>query len=312
MVVAIVPRTAALVYMRVLLCLQGLYLVFLGREVFHFRNLSAGILGVLAFIMVYGVLGLGEIVTAILLRRSRPRVMIVAVVIAALWLVPVVIGFTSSLSAIPGSQFPVFLVLLLLTIAGLLLPPVGRHGSGPPTAPGLRGLPDPGQGRGALVRWIAACVRVQVVIEGLLLSFYGWVAAFSAQPSVTSGTMAVIALVLSTAGTGLWAAGIAALAFAGHGRRWPLAVLLALEALWAVAAVLGAVLGVPPALCCAIGIPPLAVVAGLLLPQARSGTGLSSPARIEGPTGGRAWLARPGDAAEQSTGRRQPRQREQP
>jgi hypothetical protein len=27
---AIVPRTAALVYMRLLLCLQGLYLVFLG------------------------------------------------------------------------------------------------------------------------------------------------------------------------------------------------------------------------------------------------------------------------------------------
>jgi hypothetical protein len=129
-------------------------------------------------------------------------------------------------------------------------------------------------------------VRVQVVIEGLLLSFYGWVAAFSAQPGVTPAGTAVIAVVLSAAGTGLWAAGIAALAFTGHGRRWPLAVLLALEALWAVAAVLGAVLGVPPALCCATGIPPLAAVAGLLLPQARSGAGLSSPARIEGPAGG--------------------------
>jgi hypothetical protein len=31
-VMAIVPRAAALVYMRVLLCLQGLYLVFLGRR----------------------------------------------------------------------------------------------------------------------------------------------------------------------------------------------------------------------------------------------------------------------------------------
>jgi hypothetical protein len=287
-VVAIVPRTAALAYMRVLLCLQGLYLVFLGREVFHFRDLNASILEVLAFIAVYCVLGLGEIVTAILLRRGSPRVMIVAIVTAALWLVPVVIGFTSSLSAIPGWQFPVFLVLLLLTIAGLLLPPVGRHGSGPPAAPGLRGLPDAGQGRGALAPWVAACVRVQVVIEGLPLSFYGWVAVFSAQPGVTSGRIVVIALVLSTAGTGLWAAGIAALALAGHRRRWPLAVLLALEALWALTAVLGAAAGVPPALCCAIGIPPLAVVAGLLLPQARSASGMSSPARIEGPPGGRA------------------------
>jgi hypothetical protein len=38
--------------------------------------------------------------TAILLRRSRPRVMIVAIVSAALWLVPVVIGSSSSLSAV--------------------------------------------------------------------------------------------------------------------------------------------------------------------------------------------------------------------
>lgn len=293
MVMATVPRTAALVYMRVLLCLQGLYLVFLGREILHFRDLNANLLEVLAFIVVYAVLGLGEIVTAILLWRSRPRVMIVAIITAALWVVPVAIGFTSSPSAIPGSLFPVFLVLLLLTIAGLLLPPVSRHGSGPPTAPGLRGLPDPGQGRGALVPWIAASVRSQVVIEGLVLSFYGGVAAFSAQPGVTSGKLTAIALVLSTAGTGLWAAGIAALAFVGHGRRWSLAVLLALEALWTVAAVLGAMLGVPPALCCAIGIPPLAAVVGLLLPQARSGTGLSSPARTEGPQAG-TWLARAG------------------
>ena len=274
MVMAIVPRTAALVYMRVLLCLQGLYLMLLGREIFHFRDLDANLLEVLAFIVVYAVLGLGEIVTAILLRRRRPRLMIVAIVVATLWLVPVVIGFTSSLSAIPGSQFPVFLVLLLFTIAGLLLPPAGRPGSGPPTAPG--------RGRGRPVAWIAACVRVQVVIEGLLLPFYGLVVARFAQPGVPSGRMAVIALVVFTAGTGLWAVGIAALAFLGPGRRWSLAVLVALEGLWAAAAVLGAVLGVPPALCCAIGIPPLAVVVGLLLPQARSGPGLPSPARSEG------------------------------
>ena len=286
MVMAIVARTATLAYVRVLLCLQGLYLAFLGREVFHFRDLNAGILGPLAFIGIYGVLGLGEIVTAILLRGSRPRVMIVAIVTAALWPLPVVIGFTSSLSAIPGSQFPVFLVLLLLTIAGLLLPPLSRPGSGPPAAPGLRGLPGPGQGRGAPAGWIAACVRVQVVIEGLLLSFYGWVAALSAQPGVTSRGVTAIALVLSAAGTGLWAAGIAALAFAGHGRRWSLAILLTLEGLWAVAAILGAVLGVPPALYCAIGIPPLAAVAGLLLSPARSGTSLPSPARTEGPQAG--------------------------
>lgn len=269
MVMAIVPRTAALAYMRVLLCLQGLYLLFLAREVFHFRDLNVNILGLLAFIAVCGVVGLVEIVTAIGLRRGRPRVMIVAVVTAALWLVPVAIGFTSSLSAIPGSLFPVFLALILLTVAGLLVPPVRRPGSGHPAAPGLRARPGPGPGRGALVPWVAACMRVQVVIEGLLLSFYGWLAAFSAQPGVTLGGTGVIDGVLSAAGTGLWAAGIVALAFTGHGRRWPWALLLALEALWAAGAVVGAVLGVPPALCCATGIPPVAAIAGLLLPQAR-------------------------------------------
>ena len=225
---AVVPRKAALAYMRVLLSLQGLYLVFLGREAFHFRDLNAGLLGVLAFLAGYSVLGLAEIVTAILLRRSRPRVMIVAIVTAALWPVPVVIGFTSSLSAIPGSLFPVFLVLLLLTIAGLLLPPVGWHGSGLSAAPEPRGLPGPGQCRGALVPWIAACVRgpgghrgaAALRATGRLRrsppspasrrpEWSSWLSCFPRRP-----------------GTGLWADGIAALAFVGHGRWWPLAVLL--------------------------------------------------------------------------------------
>lgn len=277
MMMAIVPQTAALVYMRLLLCLQGLYLVFLGWLVFLGRDPGASVHGALAFVLVYSVLGLGEIVTAILLRRGRPGVMIAAIVTAALWMVPVVVGFTSRLSAGLGWQFPVFVILFLLTIAGLLLPPVRLYGPGPLAAPGLRGLRDPGrgQGRGALVAWIVACVRVQVVIEGLLLSGYGWLLALTGQPGVTSVRVVAIALAVTTVGTGLWAAGIAALVFLGHGRRWPLAVLLTLEALWAAVAALGAVLGVPPALYCAVGVPPLAAMVGLLLPQVRSGAGLS-------------------------------------
>jgi FtsH-binding integral membrane protein len=82
-------RAAALVYMRLLLCLQGLYLVFLGWLVFLGRDPGASVRWALAFVLVYSVLGVGEIVTAILPRHDHPGVMIAAIVTAALWLVPV-------------------------------------------------------------------------------------------------------------------------------------------------------------------------------------------------------------------------------
>jgi hypothetical protein len=119
-------RTAFLAYVRVLLCLQGMFLVFLGWAVFSSRV-------PLAVELIFAFLGLAEIVTALLLRRGRRWAAVTAILIEALWAtVAAALGY-QTLKDWPPLDLQALEVLtaatalFLLTVFGLLLRPVRAY-----------------------------------------------------------------------------------------------------------------------------------------------------------------------------------------
>jgi len=109
--------TAFLGYVRVLLFLQGLYLLFLAFEL-------AG--GPAAFPLVAALPGLAGIVTAVALRRGRRWAAIAAIVIEALWAAAAAAIGYETLRDWPVDwpllwQVSAAAALFLLTLVGLLL-----------------------------------------------------------------------------------------------------------------------------------------------------------------------------------------------
>src|ERR1700733_15500986 len=120
-----VLRTAFLVYVRVLLFLQGLFLVFLVWAVF-----SRGV--PIAIVLVFSLLGLAQIVTALLLRRGRRWAAISAILIEALWaLAAAALGYKTikdwPLNLQLAEQLTAVTALFLVTIFGLALRPVRAY-----------------------------------------------------------------------------------------------------------------------------------------------------------------------------------------
>jgi uncharacterized membrane protein (UPF0136 family) len=120
-----VLRTAFLAYVRVLLCLQGMFLVFLAWAV-----LSSSV--PLAVELLSGLLGLAQIVTAILLRPGRRWAAITAILIEALWAtVAAALGYKTikdwplDLQAL--EELTALTALFLVTVFGLLLRPVRAY-----------------------------------------------------------------------------------------------------------------------------------------------------------------------------------------
>ena len=79
-------RTAFLVYVRVLLCLQGLFLVVLPWLLFSARGGTA-LWPMIALGLPVALIGLATIATAVMLRRGRRRAAVAAIMIEAVWAV---------------------------------------------------------------------------------------------------------------------------------------------------------------------------------------------------------------------------------
>jgi hypothetical protein len=145
--VANVLRTAFLVYVRVLLCLQGLGLLFLAWAIIPDRGHglpgrgSGGIVWPLvAPALILTLVGLAIILTAVLLRRGRRRAAMAAIAIEALWAVAAAAIVLDTLreavdafeygghpdEALPG-WFYAAAMLSLVAIVGLLLRPVRAY-----------------------------------------------------------------------------------------------------------------------------------------------------------------------------------------
>jgi hypothetical protein len=122
-------RTAFLAYVRVLLCLQGLYLLFWAWAVSFDQGPDTRVWVLLTLGLIVGLLGLGQIVTAVLLRRGRRGAAIAAIVIEALWTAAAAAGCAVSLSGAPAGQHLAGAALFLVAVAvfGLLLQPVRAY-----------------------------------------------------------------------------------------------------------------------------------------------------------------------------------------
>ena len=121
-------RTAFLAYVRVLLCLQGMYLLFGGWVLSSDQGPDTRVWVLRALALIAAFLGLAGIVTAVLLRRGRRGAAIAAIVIEALWAAAAAaIGYQASMSGALVWQLFAGAALFLVTVVGLLLPPVRAY-----------------------------------------------------------------------------------------------------------------------------------------------------------------------------------------
>jgi hypothetical protein len=138
--VLIMLRTAFLVYVRVLLCLQGASLLFLAGVTVFGGGLGTARWALLALALIAALFGLAGIAAAVLLRPGRRPAAIAAIAIEALWAVAactiVIDALRDAVDAFEYggrvSEPPWWLfagaVLFLMTIVGLLLRPVRAYG----------------------------------------------------------------------------------------------------------------------------------------------------------------------------------------
>jgi hypothetical protein len=125
-------RTAFLAYVRVLLCLQGLYLGFWAWVLWPRREAHTQFWAPLGVALLLAVLGLAGIVAALLLRRGRRWAAIAAILIEALWAaVAAAVGY-KTLKDWPLDWQLLQLVtvgaaLFLVAVAGMLLRPVRAY-----------------------------------------------------------------------------------------------------------------------------------------------------------------------------------------
>jgi hypothetical protein len=134
-------RTAFLVYVRVLLCLQGLCLVLLPWLDLPRRVDGTTPWPLLVIALLLSLLGLATIVTAVMLRRGRRRTAVAAIAIEALWAAAAcAVALDALLTAVDAFEYGgryadaalpwrwlAVAALFLVTVTGLLLRPVRAY-----------------------------------------------------------------------------------------------------------------------------------------------------------------------------------------
>jgi hypothetical protein len=133
-------RTAFLAYVRVLLCLQGLCLVFFPWLIFPSRG-GARLWPLIALAALAALLGVAMIATAVMLRPGRRRAAVAAIMIEALWAAAAsAIALDALRTSVDAFEyggtgtsetlllgFLAVAAVLLVTVAGLLLRPVRAY-----------------------------------------------------------------------------------------------------------------------------------------------------------------------------------------
>ena len=125
-------RTAFLGYVRVLLCLQGMYLGFWAWAFWPGREPHTQLWARLGLTLLFAFLGLAGTVAAVLLRRGRRWAAIAAILTEALWTAAAAALAYKTLRDWPlDLQFLGYMTaaaaLFLVAVAGLLLPPVRAY-----------------------------------------------------------------------------------------------------------------------------------------------------------------------------------------
>jgi hypothetical protein len=138
--VLIVLRTAFFIYVRVLLCLQGVFLPFLAGVLIFGQGLDGARGPLIVPMAIAAVFGLAGILTAVRLGPDRPRAAMAAIAIESLWAAAVAAIVLETLHEAvdafeygghPDQSIPWWLyaagALFLVAIVGLLLRPVRAY-----------------------------------------------------------------------------------------------------------------------------------------------------------------------------------------
>ncbi|MGD0703231.1 MAG: hypothetical protein ABSA02_25515 [Trebonia sp.] len=125
-------RTAFLSYVRVLLCLQGLYLGFWAWDLWPGRGPRSEFWALLGLELLFAFLSLATIGAAVLLRRGRRWAAIAAILIEALWAALAAAAAYKTLKDWPLDfqflcQVTAAAALFIAAVAGLLLRPVRAY-----------------------------------------------------------------------------------------------------------------------------------------------------------------------------------------
>jgi hypothetical protein len=125
-------RTAFLTYVRVLLCLQGLYLGFWAWGLWPGRGSHGEVWALLGLELFFAFLSLATIAAAVLLRRGRRGAAITAILIEALWAALAAAAAYKTLKDWPLDFHFLCLVtaaaaLFLVAVVGLLLRPIRAY-----------------------------------------------------------------------------------------------------------------------------------------------------------------------------------------
>jgi hypothetical protein len=125
-------RTAFLAYVRVLLCLQGMYLGFWAWILWPRRESHVQFWAPLGLALLFAFLSLAGIAAALLLRRGRRWAAIAAILIEALWAAAAAALWYKTLKDWPLDwQFLQLMTaaaaLFLVAVVGLLLRPVRAY-----------------------------------------------------------------------------------------------------------------------------------------------------------------------------------------
>ena len=127
-----VLRTAFLAYVRVLLCLQSLYMGFWAWNFWPGSEPHSQFLAALGLMLLFTFLGLAGIAAALLLRRGRRAAAMAAILIEALWAAVAAALWYKTLKDWPFNlqlleQVTAAAALFLVAAVGLLLPPVRAY-----------------------------------------------------------------------------------------------------------------------------------------------------------------------------------------
>jgi hypothetical protein len=138
--VQILLRTAFLIYVRVLLCLQGVFLLFLAGVMIFGQGLGGARGPLIVPLAIAALFGLAGIVTAVRLGPGRPRAAMAAIAIELLWVVAAAAIVLETLREAvdafeygghPDEALPWWLyaagALFIVAIVGLMLRPVRAY-----------------------------------------------------------------------------------------------------------------------------------------------------------------------------------------
>jgi hypothetical protein len=124
---SVLIRRVVILYLRQLLCLQSLFIAWLGWAGFLGRGPDTIMLTFLIMALIATIFAAAGIVAALAMTQGRRWAAIVALVVAVLWAAVALLSATANSGSARVGQYYFGLAIFLTAIIGLLLKPVRSY-----------------------------------------------------------------------------------------------------------------------------------------------------------------------------------------